>query len=38
MESDGGNTMVADIKLIDDSTLEFQMTGMPDSPKLKFKK
>lgn len=38
METDGDNTMISDIKLVDDSTLEFQMTGVPDSPKLIFKK
>jgi hypothetical protein len=38
METDGNNTLVADVKLLNDSTLEFQMTGVPDSPKLVFKK
>lgn len=38
MESDGDNTMIADIKLVDDSTFEFQMTGEASSPKLLFKK
>lgn len=38
MESDGDNTMIADIKLVDDSSFEFQMTGEANSPKLLFKK
>jgi tetratricopeptide (TPR) repeat protein len=38
METDGNNTLIADVKLLNDSTLEFQMTGVPDSPKLVFKK
>jgi tetratricopeptide (TPR) repeat protein len=38
METDGNNTMVADVKLADDATLEFQMTGVSSSPKLLFKK
>jgi len=38
METDGNNKMIADVKLSNDSTLEFQMTGVPSSPKLLFKK
>jgi tetratricopeptide (TPR) repeat protein len=38
MQTDGNNSMVADVKLADDSTMEFQMTGVASSPKLLFKK
>ena len=38
METDADNKLVADVKLVDNSTLEFQMTGVPSSPKLLFKK
>ena len=38
METDGDNKMIADVKLTDNSMMEFQMTGMPSSPKLLFKK
>jgi len=38
METDGDNKLIADVKLVGDSTMEFQMTGVPSSPKLLFKK
>lgn len=38
MESNSNNKLIADVKLVNDSTMEFQMTGMSSTPKLLFKK
>lgn len=38
METNTDNKLIADVKLVDNSTLEFQMTGMSSTPKLLFKK
>lgn len=38
LETNSDNKLIADVKLVDDSTLEFQMTGMSSTPRLLFKK